>query len=436
MSYTRSRRPRSAEEEEEGVSAKRSNLNLVYPFNNSQLFNITPPFINVGNGLQIENLTLSLNVGNGLYFDNGMLSVIGGAEFRTTYPLFYNEGTLTLKLSPSLLINEANELTLPALSPPLHFNGTEISLAVSKGFQLEENKLALNLDPIFEDLNGQYVLNCAAPLQKNGNILRLKTGNGLTLQNDQLECSIEAITPLVREEQNLQLKYGASLNVVENKLEVKVEKPLQLNNGLTLNFGQGLELKNNQLQVKIAPNSGLKCDDNGISLNLFDTVAVFQSTAATRNVSPVVVMSDPGKGTNANVEILDGKFFTVSGIMGCFIYIKQGHIEYFQFKDCPEDDTLNVSPLMFIADDFEDKNMKTMMSIQLLNLPSDINTAGISAICEWHTTDGDFSEWCYIKISTNKKKNTYLEIYRTRPGKGKVNQFCITVNPCFVTLNE
>ncbi|QER78613.1 fiber protein [Psittacine adenovirus 5] len=242
---------RDGDDLEEGREAKRRKMNLVYPFSTANNLSITPPFINVGNGLDISDLTLNLRVGNGLYFDNGTLSVVGGTEFKVEQPLANIDGLQTLKYSSPLYVTEAGELTMPTAKNPVKIENNKIALNLSNGLTETADGLTLDLDPVFFPLNNKFMLNCGSPLTKQGDLLSIKVGNGIQLQGDQLECTLTANSPLIRRGTELSLNLGSTIIAGDNGLQIKSLPPL-LNDakGLSLKTGSSLQLEGDSVQVK------------------------------------------------------------------------------------------------------------------------------------------------------------------------------------------
>ncbi|ALB78199.1 fiber protein [unidentified adenovirus] len=300
MESPRKRAAPENENEQEGTSAKQSKLNMVYPFTTTQSFNITPPFIGVGNGLDISNLTLNLKIGKGLYFDNGDLSVVNSNEFNVSPPLSNQNGTIILKFNPQLLfINDDGELALPGVTRPLEILNKQLMLSMSKGLTTDSAGLTLDMDPIFYTDKNKYMMNVALPLDKADNILQLKFANGLGLLNSQLECTMQADFPLLRtgdrfhlltsnplmvENSRLGIRTTLPLHVADTSLKLKYKAPLHLHTeGLGLQIDRTLKISNSTtLAVRIDPNGGLVTSPQGIGLN-FSSLTL--SSAAPRALS-------------------------------------------------------------------------------------------------------------------------------------------------------
>ncbi|QHB43552.1 MAG: fiber protein 1 [psittacine adenovirus 7] len=292
---------RAGEGLQEQRDTKRTKMNLVYPFASSNNLTITPPFINVGNGLAISDLTLNLKVGNGLYFDNGVLSVVGSQEFKVQQPLVNEQGTQILKYGSPLFLNEAGELTMPSTADPLTILNDKLALQLSDGITVSPNGLTLNLDSIFFPLNNKFMLNCGPPLTKEGGLLSVKAGNGIQLEGDQLECTLSVNPPLSRMGTEIALNLGQTLQLSENKLEVKTAAPITAGvNGLnlqmefpllltgdklTLNVGETLQVLNNKLQVK--PVAPLTSNAGGLQLQTGTSLQVSANALQVKPVSPL-----------------------------------------------------------------------------------------------------------------------------------------------------
>lgn len=281
---------RLAESSAKEVRAKKQrrgeSINLVYPFEMQNQFPIAPPFINVGEGLDISNLTLSLKLGPGLFInDQGQIALQGEAKFQTTNPLFYNAGSLELKYrSPGLKLTKEGELSVPALKFPLIELNDEIALKLFNGLTVDsEQGLTLALDPIFKYLDGKYLLQCGLPLFKENELLQIRAGNGLALQNSQLECSLTFDYPLVREGEIIKIDLGPGMILTENRLAVKPISPLQnIDDGIGLQClapleadvtGLGLKLDGTSLKVEsdyltVSTANGLSKSRDGLEVKV------------------------------------------------------------------------------------------------------------------------------------------------------------------------
>ncbi|UVZ42964.1 fiber [Siadenovirus carbocapituli] len=262
---------------------KEDHLNLVYPFLKRPKHTITPPFINVGQGLDISDLTLQLQIGEGLFFnDLGQLAVVGAHNFKTQVPLTYKEGTLHLNFHEPLFLNDDGNLTIAVPKYPLYESEKkELCLALSDGLTIYPGKgLGLALDPVFKFADDKYFLQCGAPLDKVNGSLVLQTGNGVEVQNNRLECTLNFQSPLQREGSAVNLQLGYGLDKEDNKLVPKVKYPLSVSwEGIKLDCVKPLianidsislqydsyTLKTTAAGLEVNLGSGLKAEDpNGI----------------------------------------------------------------------------------------------------------------------------------------------------------------------------
>lgn len=305
-----------AEEEQVRKRSKRSvqlqgqrvsRINLVYPFLNANSLSITPPFINVGNGLDISDLTLKLRIGEGLYFNDGALSVVGTNEFRTMRPLLYDQGVLTLPYNEPLFMNAAGQLTMPGVNAPLQLSNENISLLLSNGLTSDNNGLTLNLDPVFFPLNDKYMLNCGPPLTKENNILNIKAGNGLALEGDQLECTLNVVPPLQRNADVLSLSAGNGLSIQGDQLEcsLNVTAPLQRSADIvSLNAGNGLGIISNRLECTLQVTTPLIRTANIISLNIGPSLRIVDGKLEVNDVAALAAPATLAANNTANKPVL------------------------------------------------------------------------------------------------------------------------------------
>ncbi|QIJ58757.1 fiber protein [psittacine adenovirus 6] len=278
---------RDGDDLEEGREAKRRKMNLVYPFASANNLSITPPFINVGNGLDISDLTLNLRVGNGLYFDNGTLSVVGGSEFKVEQPLVNTDGLQSLKYISPLYVTEAGELTMPTAKKPIKIENNRISLTLSNGLTETDDGLALDLDPIFFPQNNKFMLNCGSPLTKQGDLLNIKVGNGIQLQGDQLECTLTTKPPLMRRGTELSLNVDSTIFAGDNGLQIKSLPPLLTDaKGLTLKTGSSLQLEGDSLQVK--SKMPILSSEEGLTLQIQPSLMLESEKLQVNAVAPLV----------------------------------------------------------------------------------------------------------------------------------------------------
>ncbi|ADP30831.1 fiber [Skua adenovirus 1] len=448
-------------ENEEEIPPKRRRMNLVYPFTNAKSLSITPPFINVGNGLDISNLTLSLKVGDGLFFNpSGALSVVGGNAFETLTPLKYDGGMLTLLFSDTLLLNEAGELTLPELNLPLEFNGSEISVLYSKGLRLTPEGLTLDIDSVFFTQGNKFVLNCAPPLQKNGGMLSLKAGNGLSLSGDQLECSLKVEQPLKRTQSNIALTYGTSLMVVDQKLEVNVANPLQLsesglkiqtlaplkigeqlslalsdpftveNEMLNLKIGNAFEIRDGRLELKISKFGGFQVLSDGIAIT---NVMTIKNVPSSRS-NAVLSLGERGMELRTVQHIKgrpdEGELSSRTGVK--VKYSMRSLCSYYLISIFNSGNKLR--PITFKANDFNSILMKDAMEL-ILSGTIPLNTEVAFSVCEWQTSEGSYNGTCGIRLKKENTGDTRMIITKTGPSRGTLVSVSLLTPPVFFAFD-
>lgn len=192
--------------DDEVKKAKGSDFNWVYPFYNNKRFSITPPFINVGEGLEITNLQLNLNIGDGLYYNEHGQLCVEGREFEVSQPLCYDSEILALRYASSMFLDESGALAVAQPKFPLVSQGSYFTVALSDEFDLGEKGIQLALVP-------------HPPIQKNGKDISIKAGNGVQTLNGQLECSLRFLPPLTRRGEDVFLT-SSFRGVPEEKVNV------------------------------------------------------------------------------------------------------------------------------------------------------------------------------------------------------------------------
>nr|QPN96253.1 fiber protein [Siadenovirus sp.] len=256
---------RLLENDEEDGRAKRANINLIYPFEQYKRFNVLPPFIALGPGLDVSNLALQLKLGEGLTFDEkGQVAV--AADAMDGFSLF------------SLL------------------------------------------DCVFSTRAGRLLLNCLPPLLKHDDALSINIGRGLTLNNSKLECSLTFGAPLVLSEEDVSLRVQSPLEISEDKLHLKVgttlssDKQLDVKilppivsrrDGITIQTGTGL-ISSPLLDVKAAV--PLSVENEGLKINLGRALQVSDKKLEVKSSPPIIVRQDGlALDLESSLQVYNGK---------------------------------------------------------------------------------------------------------------------------------
>lgn len=260
------------EDEEDGRS-KRPLINLLYPFDQYRRFNISPPFVTLGPGLDVVNLSLQLKLGEGLTYDE--------------------EGQITLA------------------EDCMDGGGSLFSL----------------LDCVFSTRGGRLLLNCLPPLEKHDDALAINLGNGLSLKDSKLQCSLTFGAPLVQSEEDvtlqvqpplvisedrLQLKVGTALSA-ESQLDVKVLPPIvSKRDGLALAVGKGLKLSP---VLDIKATDPFSVENEGLKLNLGHAVCLSDKKVEVKTTPPLIVRQDGlGIDTESSLQVYNGKLQVKSNL--------------------------------------------------------------------------------------------------------------------------
>lgn len=194
----------------------------VYPFGSQHVVPM-PPFMEPGNGLEVNGLKLGVNIAD---------------------PITPNfTGALTLKLGAGLSLNANGALTSNSFAktqPPLSINSSdELILNIGTGLQVSSSGE-------LEAVGGLTSLSATAPLQLNNDVISLLYSGGLKRTGNSLELNIEA--PFQISNGMLSIKLGNGLILQGGLLTPNVAAPLIVsNNALGLNFGSGLQLVNGVL---------------------------------------------------------------------------------------------------------------------------------------------------------------------------------------------
>ncbi|AAF86941.1 fiber [Frog adenovirus 1] len=287
------------------AEAAKSDLNLVYPFFAPKI-NITPPFINVGEGLDVSGLTLRLKIGAGLTFNSdGELTVIGGDELKVSAPLMYQGGVLALNKGSNLFVQNG-DLFGPIPSGPLYIDNQKMSVKIGDGLKLDGDQLALYIDPVFSSRNGVCDLNTTPPLTKSDNKLSVSIGNGLKLDGGALASAWKFKYPLKSVNSNVTLSLGSEFQTLNNELRCKLLSPLSsTSQGIALDLGAGLQLKNNRLTLAVSPPFS---STGGLSLLLDPSLRLISGALGLKPSSASCIVSSP-----AGVELKTGKGLGVTG---------------------------------------------------------------------------------------------------------------------------
>lgn len=281
-------------------------INWVYPFHRPHNTSITPPFISVGKGLDIQDLTLQLKLGAGLVFDSdGDLSVVGGSEFRVANPLFYRDGSLSLKYNQTLALTSQGELSALNAEPPLKQENNRIVLELGDGLSAVSGALCLLLDPIFR-FDGVYSLQCAGPLHKSQDMLQIRAGNGVGVKNGQLECTLNFLPPLGRRGEDVIFTGGSGIGVVDGELRVQTLPPIvQGETGITLAISPPFKIEQNSLSI--GTDQSLRIHENNIGVSCGAGMEILAGGIAVKSVAPLVSSTEGLKiNTDTSLTLNNG----------------------------------------------------------------------------------------------------------------------------------
>lgn len=343
---------RSAEEPDQQTlkkskqSDQSQGLNLAYPFDKITEFEATPPFIHVGQGLDISDLSLNMRIGKGLRFENGNL-VVSDQQYNVTPPLIADQLTLGLKYNPDVLsLTHSGALTLPTIQHPLQASAGKFELALSSGLKSDDQGLTLNLDPVFSTESSKFLLNCSLPLDKSTDSLSLKFGNGLGLNNGQLENIMTYNLPLKRDGNNVSFSFGTNFKILNEMLDLNLVPPLSNSaGGLALQFKSpmsaddgilgiktdtSLDIAGNKLGIRLAPNSGLQITPNGLAVSVNAVQILSSPLITTASIGPPTTMVtgtvSPGRATN-------GQFVTKTAKVLRYKFVRWDALLIIQFID-------------------------------------------------------------------------------------------------------
>lgn len=181
-------RKRSAPANEETTE----NFNWVYPFQSDQNYSVTPPFIRVGPGLTVDNLTLQLKIGSGLYFNKKGQLVVAGAEVKGLDPITVADNTIGLKFSDYFFLS-GGLLDVPRPNAPIFIQNNKLEVKAGNGVGIQNEQL-------------ECTLKFSAPLERTEvNNVEIKAGNGVGNRNNQLECTLDFVPPLRRDGEHVYL---------------------------------------------------------------------------------------------------------------------------------------------------------------------------------------------------------------------------------------
>lgn len=251
----------------------------VYPFGSQHVVPM-PPFMEPGNGLEVNGLKLGVNIAD---------------------PITANVvGALTLKLGAGLSLNSNGALTSNSFAntkPPLAIDNTDdLILQIGAGLQVDSSGA-------LEATGSGSTLTTAPPLQLSNDTLTLLYGGALKLNGNTLEVNAEA--PLRIANGQLSLNLGNGLVLQGDLLTPNVSAPLTItNNAIGLNFGSGLQLTNGVLTTTgggVPPPTTYTfqppiTDSNGvISLSLANPITVSGNSLS--------LQLSPQLGVNASGEL-------------------------------------------------------------------------------------------------------------------------------------
>lgn len=295
-------------------------FDYVYPFDASLVVPM-PPFIDVGGGLKVDGVKLSLNItepmkiekraltidlGEGLFLDNGKLSarptessaiapiyVDGGKiglNIDETSPIYKHLNKLSLKIGNGLeTVNSSLQIKIPP-NAPMYTSEEGLALKIGGGLFVDVNQaIAIKTGEVFDiDESGNLALNYNSTLTQTsaGQLSVNYDTDVFAVDKDKL--SIKTSLPIFVSDNGIGLRYTSPLETNGEELSVKTIAPISNSNGLTLNTDTSLKVNNlNQLTVK------------------------FQSPLSSNNDGIFIDLNKPLSDTDGKLTILTGKSTTV-----------------------------------------------------------------------------------------------------------------------------
>lgn len=296
-----------------------SKLSLVYPFNADNIVPM-PPFINLGDGLSINNLGLSVN---------------------TSKPINIKNNAVSLSYGTGLTLNEAGELISQysaAVEPPLSLKDGSINLNYKSPLTVSDASLNLKIDSSLKIDNDKLIINTTDGLKTTEQGLTLQVGQGLTLKTDGINLSVTD-----------------GLEIQNNNVKVKSILPLKTStNGIEIQYNDNdfkIEEDKLSLQNKIENlvfNTPLLKSGDSVSL-LFNEKDFFvqnsKLTSKTGLVIPRMIISDEDQYTvsvdcpNNQSALVSGVVYlqSINGIINGFLKIKAIASKWHQQGNSVED---------------------------------------------------------------------------------------------------
>lgn len=260
-------------------------FNPVYPYGADQTgVTAVPPFV-AADGLQ-EN-------------PPGVLSL------KIERPLIFSDTrALALSYGDGLEINENGALEASVkpftASSPLEY--TDNVLSLKTGSTLTVNNSILDT-----------ALVASQPLSLNNNTMSILTGNGLGVSGGQLILDLETTAPLTLLNNILSLTHQAPLYVTANSLSLNSAAPLSVTNGkLGLSLANPIYITNSKLGLRLNGSSGLRIVTNGLQVKAGWGLQIAANNDLTlRKQDPIAVYES---GTNEGVLYLkrDGNMFALN----------------------------------------------------------------------------------------------------------------------------
>lgn len=190
-----------------------------------------------GLGFQDGKLTITENIASLIKASPPLANVNGTMTLKLSSPLSVDEQNLTLNISDPLSLNQNSALVLN-LSNPLSINQSALSLNVSNPLALKGDALGVNVSNPLSIQQGSLSLNVSNPLSIDGNSLSINASDPLFVSQNSL--ALKTSNPLTVDQGSLTLSASAPLQTTGNSLSLNTSSPLKISNSaLTLSLSPG-----------------------------------------------------------------------------------------------------------------------------------------------------------------------------------------------------
>nr|WRQ19824.1 MAG: fiber protein [unidentified adenovirus] len=260
-------------------------------------------------------------------------------EVRGMAPLTVTDNGLELSLDPNSIFTLTNSSLSIMLNEPFSITTSGLSLNLGDGLGIDNgylvntaqvthfntplsvsnNHLSVLLGQSLTVLNDKMELNITDPFEITDNGLRLRLGDGLTLQNGMLmNTEIKSyLTPLSNSTgtNEVGLNLGKSTTVIDNLLEIRTQNPFIIDSkGLNILLGNGLVVENGRLSVSngtdIIYENPLNFNNNTLNLAIGQGLQIQNGTLVN---SDVKYFNAPLQSQNGTVSLLIGEGLGIIG---------------------------------------------------------------------------------------------------------------------------